>query len=129
ADLVGGRGPGGQYAIAVGEGAVWAIASNNELRRYSAENGTQEAAISLPSRSSGVVVAYGSVWITGTANDDLYRIDPTTNQIASTIELRSNPRALAVGEGSVWIYNEGDGTLQRIDGKSGDLVATIETGV
>ena len=32
ADLVGGRRPGGKYAIAVGENAVWAISSNNELR-------------------------------------------------------------------------------------------------
>jgi virginiamycin B lyase len=90
--------------------------------------GTQEAAVSLPSRSSGVIVAFGSVWITGTGNDELYRVDPTTNQIAATIDLRSNPRSLAVGEGTVWVHNEGDGTVQRIDGKSGDLVATIETG-
>ena len=130
ADLLGsgGRFQAGKDAIAVGVGAVWAITSNNELRRYSAEGGTQEAAISLPSRSSGVIVAFGSVWITGTENDELYRVDPTTNQIAATIGLRSNPRSLAVGDGSVWVRNEGDGTIQRIDGKSGDLVATIETG-
>lgn len=129
ADLVGARGnPLASYAIAVGENAVWAISSNNELRRYSVEDGAQEAAISLPSRSSGVIVAFGSVWVTGTANDELYRVDPTTNQIAATIELRSDPRAVAEGEGSVWVFNEGDGTVQRIDGKSGKVVATIETG-
>jgi virginiamycin B lyase len=128
ADLVGGRGPGGKYALAVGEGAVWAIASDNELRRYSAGSGTQEAAISLPSRSSGVIVAFGSVWVTGTANDEMYRVDPVTNQIAATIDLSSNPLALAAGDGSVWVFNEGDGTVQRIDGKSGNLVATIDTG-
>ena len=84
--------------------------------------------ISLPSRSSGVIVAFGSVWVTGTGNDELYRVDPTT-QIAATIELRSDPRSLAEGEGSVWVFNEGDGTVQRIDGKRGNLVATIQTGV
>ncbi len=129
ADLVGGRGPGGKYAIAVGEGAVWAIASNNELRRYSSGSGTQEAAIALPSRSAGVIAAFGSVWVTGKGNDELYRVDPTTNQIAVTTELGSDPNALAEGEGSVWVYNEGDGTVQRIDGKSGNIVATIQTGV
>lgn len=129
ADLVGSRGTGGKYAIAVGEGAVWAIASNNELRRYSSGSGAQEAAISLPSRSSGVISAFGSVWVTGTANDELYRVDPATNQIAATIELSSDPRALAEGEGSVWNYNEEDGTVQRTDGTSGNLVATTKTGV
>ena len=127
-DLLGAIGIPGRSGIAAGEGAVWAITSNNELRRYSAEGGTLEAAISLPSHSSGVIVAFGSVWITGTGNDELYRVDPTTNQIAATIDLHSNPRSLAVGEGSVWVHNEGNGTVQRIDGKSGDLVATIETG-
>ena len=131
ADLLGGGGPQvkSQDEITVGEGAVWVITSSNELRRYSAKDGTQQAAVSLPSRSSGVIVAFGSVWITGTGNDELYRVDPTTNQIAATIDLHSDPRSLAAGEGSVWVRNEGDGTIQRIDGKSGELVATIETGV
>jgi streptogramin lyase len=114
--------------LAVGEGSVWAITGNKELRRYSVHSGTQKAAVSLPSFSSGVIVAYGSVWITGTGNDELYRVDPTTNQIAATIELHSDPRSLAAGEGSIWIRNEGDGSVQRIDGKSGELVATIDTG-
>jgi streptogramin lyase len=114
--------------LAVGEGSVWAITGNKELRRYSVHSGTQKAAVSLPSFSSGVIVAFGSVWITGTGNDELYRVDPTTNQIAATIELHSDPRSLAAGEGSVWIRNEGDGSVQRIDGKSGELVATIDTG-
>jgi streptogramin lyase len=129
ADLVGGRGTDGKYAIAVGEDAVWAITGNNELRRYAAGDGTEQAIISLPSHSLGVIVAFRSVWITGTANDELYRVDPTTNQIAETIELHARPRSLAAGEGTVWVLNEGDGTVQRIDGKSGKLVATIETGV
>jgi virginiamycin B lyase len=129
-DLLGGGalGPRASDGIAVGEGAVWAITDNKELRRYSAEGGNQEAAVSLPSHSSGVIVAFGSVWITGTGNDELYRVDPTTNQIAATIDLHSNPRSLVAGEGSIWICNESDGTVQRIDGKSGELVATIEAG-
>lgn len=114
--------------LAVGAGSVWALTGNNEVRRYSAESGSQEAAVSLPSHSSGVLVAFGSIWITGTGNDELYRVDPTTNQIAATIDLRSNPRSLAAGEGSVWVCNEGDGTVQRIDNKSGEPVATIEAG-
>ena len=66
-----------------------------------------------------VIYVVGSVWITGTANDKLYRVDPTTNRIVAIIELRERPRALAGGEGAVWVFYEGDGTVQRIDGKSG----------
>jgi virginiamycin B lyase len=113
--------------LGVGEGAVWVIPDGKKLTRYSATSGNEEATIPLPSRSSRVLVAFGSVWVSGIGNDELYRIDPATNQIAATIELRDRPRALAAGEGSVWAFNEGDGTVQRIDGRSGKRVATIDT--
>ena len=116
--------------IGAGGGSVWAItgASARALKRYSAETGIEEATVALPSLGTGIAVAFGSVWITGTGNDELYRVDPATNQIAATIELRSSPRMLAAGEDSIWVFNDGDGTVQRIDGKSGKVVATIETG-
>jgi streptogramin lyase len=115
------------WGLAAGEGAVWALTGAKELTRYSAESGAEEATIPLPSRSAGgVLVAFGSVWVSGAQNDELYRVDPTTNQIAKTIELGVRPRALAAGEGAVWVFNDGDGTIQRIDGKSGKLVATIK---
>jgi streptogramin lyase len=121
---------GGGRSIGVGEGAVWVIAGagNNELRRYSAETGNEQATIPLASASSDVLVAYGSVWITGTGNDELYRVDPTTDQVVATIDLHSRPRSLAAGEESVWVFNSGDGTIDQIDGKTGKLLATIETG-
>jgi virginiamycin B lyase len=128
ADVDGVRGPTRKYAIAAGEGAVWAITSKNELKRYSAKDGGEEATIALPSRSRGVIVAFGHVWITGLGNDELYRVDPATNHIVATIDLGSHPVSIVAGEGSVWVHNEGDGTVQRIDGKSGNIVATIETG-
>jgi ATP-dependent Clp protease adaptor protein ClpS len=47
------------------------LTSNDGLRRYSAEGGLEATTVSLPSRSLDVIVAFGSVWITGTANDEL----------------------------------------------------------
>jgi virginiamycin B lyase len=125
-DLAGGTGG----SIGVGEGAVWVIvgAGKNELRRYSAETGTEEATIALASASSDVLVAFGSVWITGTGNEELYRVDPATNQVVAMTDLHSTPRSLAAGEGSVWVFNSGDGTVDQIDGRTGKRLATIETG-
>jgi streptogramin lyase len=116
--------------IGVGEGAVWAITGSSyeqALRRYSAQTGAEQAAIPLPSPSAGgVVVDFGSVWVAGKENEELYRIDPTTNKITTTIELHSRPFALASGEGSVWV-RQSDGTVQRVDGNSSKLLATIAT--
>jgi streptogramin lyase len=116
--------------IGVGEGSVWAITgprSDQILRRYSAQTGAEQATIPLPSPSArGVVFDFGSIWIAGRGDENLYRIDPASNQIVSTIELHSRPVTLASGEGSVWV-REVDGTVQRIDGSSGKLLATIAT--
>ena len=97
------------------------------MRRYSPQNGTERAAIPLPSPSArSVVVAFGSVWVAGTTGVELYRIDPATNQIIATIDLHARPVALSSGEGSVWV-RQIDGTVQRIDGHSGTLLATFAT--
>jgi virginiamycin B lyase len=115
--------------IAVGEGAVWAITgpiTAQVLRRYSVVSGAEQAALPLPSVSSRVMVEFGSVWIAGAGNEELYRLDPTNNQITATVELHSRPIALASSEGSVWV-GQTDGRVQRIDGNSGKQLATIAT--
>jgi DNA-binding beta-propeller fold protein YncE len=78
--------------------------------------------------STSIVVDFGSVWIAGTRDHELYRIDPEINQITATIALPSRPIALASGEGSVWVLEGPDGTVQRIGGRSGKLLASIPIG-
>jgi streptogramin lyase len=116
--------------IGAGEGAVWAITGSGDhqvLRRYSPQTGAEQAAIPLPSPSArGLVVDFGSVWVLGSREEQLYRIDPNINQIMTTTDLNSRPVTLASGEGAVWV-REVDGTVQRIDGSSGKLVATFAT--
>ena len=118
---------GSEGSIGVGEGSVWAVigAESKALVRYDAATGAETAKIELPSASSGVIVDFGSVWVTGTENGELYRVDPKTDQIAATIGVNSQPRFLTSGEGSIWVLSQGEGTVQRIDGKSGELLATI----
>ena len=84
--------------------------------------------VPLPSPSSdrGIVVDFGSIWVAGTRDAELYRIDPATNQIIAAIDLHSRPVVLVSGEGSVWV-RQVDGMIQRIDGNSGKLLATFAT--
>jgi virginiamycin B lyase len=122
---------GSEGSIGVGEGSVWLITSddnNKTLVRYNAVTGGQEAAIALPGRGIGVVVDYGSVWVTGYGKGELYRIDPKNNILTMTVKLHESPRFITSGEGSIWVLNQGDGTVQRIDGSTGEVLATIETG-
>ena len=118
-------------SIGVGEGAVWVVtadAGERTLTRFDAVTGASLAEIRLPGSSSGVVVAYGSVWVTATAKGELYRIDPATNKVRSVIKLGGNPKFLVSEQGSIWVFNEAFGTVQRVDGATGQITATIEAG-
>jgi virginiamycin B lyase len=92
--------------IEFGDGALWAITGTgkNQLRRYGAESGAEEATVALPSRSTAVLAAFGSVWIAGAGNEELYRVDQKSNKIITTIDLRARPGALAAGEGYQYGY-------------------------
>lgn len=116
-------------SLGVGEGSVWAICGSGEtLKRFTATNGNEQAAITLPARGFGVLVAFGAVWVTSPVNDELYRIDPTSNSVTATTELSSRPRFMAASAGSIWVFNDGDGSVQRIDAANGKVVASISTG-
>jgi streptogramin lyase len=117
--------------IGADENSVWAVigSERDQLTRYDAASGKVTATIPLPAPGAGVVVGFGSVWVTSPEKSELYRVDPSTNKIIATIGLRAKPRFLAIGEGSVWVINQGDGTVQRIDGNSGEILATIEAGI
>jgi virginiamycin B lyase len=120
-------------SIGVGEGGVWVLTaargSDSDLTRFNPATGAVDARIALPANSAGVVVDFGSVWVTGYAKGELYRIDPKTNSLVSTVKLHTYPRFIASGENSIWVLNQSDGTVQRVDGMTGELQATIETGL
>ena len=117
--------------IGVGEGAVWVVTFDNHdktLTRYNSDSGAVEARIELPLASRGVLVAYGSVWVTAASRNELYKIDPKTNQIDATIAIHDVSHLLACGDGSVWIVFDAEGIVQRINGLTGQVAATIQTG-
>jgi streptogramin lyase len=115
-------------SIGVGADSVWAVTGfdSKQLTRFDAQTGSELAKLELPAGSAAVIFDFDAVWVTGSIDNELYRIDPATNLIADTIPLHSSPRFLTSGNGSVWVLNQGDGTIQRLDGKTGELVGTIE---
>jgi len=122
---------GSKGSIGIGVGSVWVITFDTRdktLTRYDADTGSVEERIALPNAGSGVLVAYGSVWVTAASRNELYKINPESNQIANTIELHDASHLLAAADGSIWVPFDPDGLIQRIDGQTGEVLATIETG-
>lgn len=123
---------GSSGSIGVGEGAVWVITFDSHdktLTRYNTQSGAVEAKIGLPQASKGVLVAFGSVWVTAANRSEIYRVDPRANQVASTIPIHAATHLIAADDiGSIWLGFDAEGLIQRIDGQTGQVLATIETG-
>jgi virginiamycin B lyase len=119
-----------QGSIGVGEGSVWVVTfdtRNKTLTRYDAQSGAIEAKIPLPRPGKGVLVAYGSVWVTSANDPELYRIDPKTDRLVSTTAISDSTHILARGHQSVWLAFEKNGVVQRVDPQEGKVIGTIET--
>jgi hypothetical protein len=56
---------------------------------------------------------------------DLYRVDPSTNQITATITGAGAP--FATGDGVVWAYNSRTGVVSEIDAKDNELRTQFAT--
>lgn len=123
---------GSKGSIGIGAGSVWVITfedHNKTLTRYSATTSAVEAQVKLPRPSAGVLFDFGSVWVTATNAGELYRIDPSTNQIAATIGIQDASHILGSAEDSIWVAFDSEGIVQRIDARTGEVVATIQTGI
>jgi uncharacterized protein len=119
---------GAEGSIAAAFGSVWAVTAENgnkTLTRYKSADGSTEAEITLPSRSSGVIADFDDIWVASAGRDEIYRVDPITNTVKATIPLHARPRIIASGEGAIWALHLRDGTVSRIDAKSGEVVAKI----
>lgn len=104
-----------------GGGKAW-------VGRYSATTGAEEARI--PIRASGFSVAYDSdaVWVSGTYRNEVYRIDPATNDLVATLKVDGGPRQLAAEPDVLWVQASGDGgQIHRIDPAASEVVASIAT--
>jgi streptogramin lyase len=56
---------GREGSIGIGEGSVWAVTENDRLlERFDPQSGAVQVKISLPSAGAGVLVDYGSAWVT-----------------------------------------------------------------
>jgi virginiamycin B lyase len=116
---------GAEGRIAAAFGSVWVVTAENGnrmLTRFSSADGGIQAQIDLPSRSTGVIDGFGTIWVASSGRDEMYRVDPMTNTVSDTIHLDGRPRLIASGEGSIWALHLRDGSISRIDGKNGQVV-------
>jgi tRNA A-37 threonylcarbamoyl transferase component Bud32 len=116
---------------AVGEGSIWVVTeglvskiSPQALQRVDTiEIGGVPVASAIPS----IAVGAGSVWVASAWDDNLYRIDPATDQIAATVHLPGIPTGVAVAGGHVWV-SLSEGLVSEVDVGTNKFMAAIHLG-
>ena len=90
-------------ALAVGAGSVWvADPFDGSLWRIARDPPDAKRRIPLEMWVNGVAFGGGAVWATNEIADEVYRIDPRTNE-ARVVARTASPRAVGAGEGAAWV--------------------------
>jgi serine/threonine-protein kinase len=84
--------------VAVGEGAVWVVgrgARDYQVLRIDPDTGlaTARTRFSATTPIDSIAVGFGYVWVVGSADAILYRIDPRTARRAGNVEVGNPPAA------------------------------------
>jgi virginiamycin B lyase len=114
--------------MAVSEDAVWVtISSKNEVRQLRASDNTLGFTIKVKEPCSGLVAAYGSLWIPSCGSRNLVRASLTTGKIQKTIPIApaDSEGGITAGAGAIWMTSNSAGRVARIDPRTNRAVATI----
>jgi YVTN family beta-propeller protein len=114
--------------MALDTDAVWLRLIDGNVARVDTATG---AIVTVPVGSGefgSLAAGEGAIWVTTFDEDELSRIDPTTNTVQATISVGVNPEGIAVTPGAVWVSNHRGGSIWRIDPDTNTVVAKIEVG-
>jgi virginiamycin B lyase len=115
--------------MAVADDAVWVSTSSlNRVTELKAPTNTVGFSVAVKDPCSGLVAAFGSVWIPSCGGDSLLRANLKTGKVEATITAApaDSEGCIAAGAESIWLATDKKGTLARIDPKSNSVRATIE---
>jgi DNA-binding beta-propeller fold protein YncE len=99
-------------SIAVGDGAAWVAGGDGTVSRIDAGGVTT---IDVGEPLCGISVGEGRIWVSVSARDRVWRIDPSSGERTESVEVEDAPCAVAAGDGSVWVANRGDSSISRIE--------------
>lgn len=123
----------GEGSIAVDDSGVWFVGNedghSSTLVHAGQSNGVMLRKIPVGADSAVVTLGFGSVWVTSSGENKIYRIDPETGTIVARIPLAAKPRFTTVGAGSVWVLSQSDGSVTRINPSTNAVQSVTAAGV
>ena len=73
----------------------------------------------------GVTVTDDAVWVTSVFDEELYRIDPETDQVVATYPIPSHVEGLTAAAGWLWLTRYDPNEVVRVDPRTGALTARL----
>ena len=120
--------------VAVGAGSVWVSSADgfaDAVLRVDPETNRVVDRIPLPPESpTSLAFGRGSVWVASSERDTVWRVDPSTGEVAAEIEVGLGAKDIAVDgdSGDVWVAFGGGSEykgLSRVDPETGRVVAEV----
>ena len=98
----------------VGAGALWVTTRGGTLTRIDPNSGA-ESRVEVGGRPGGVVVAFGSVWVSLAGADQVVRVsDDDHPHVLCRVNVGAHPEGITRSAHALWVANSGDGTLSQI---------------
>lgn len=114
--------------MALTEDAVWVTSSSaNHVVRLDAKTNQPSSIVTVAKPCSGLVVAFGSLWIPSCGDHSLVRVDAITGALQATVTTgpADSEGGITTGGGSVWIVSSKASDLVRVDPATNQVTARI----
>ena len=114
--------------MAVSANAVWVtISSKNQVKQLRAKDNTVGLTITVKEPCSGLVAAFGSLWVPSCGSHELVRASLRTGKIQATIAVvpADSEGGITAGAGSVWMASSSGRKLARINPQTNKMIAAI----
>ncbi len=108
--------------------SVWVtIASKDQVKQLRAKDNAVGFIVSVKEPCSGLVAAYGSLWIPSCGSRNLARVSLATGKLQAIIPVppADSEGGITAGAGSVWIASSSAGKLARIDPRTNKVIAKV----
>jgi len=104
------------WAIAAGEGAVWALARDGStVYRISPAGNRLAGHIDLGASGAYLWALAGAVWVADDADSSLLRVDPAGLRVTARLAVGDGPSGLAFDGAYLWLVSHRENSLDRID--------------
>jgi len=104
------------WAVATGEGAIWALARDGTaVYRISPTTNRVTGHVDLGAAGVYLWALAGAVWVADDADSTLIRIDPVGLRVTARLPAGSGPSGLAFDGTQLWLVSHRENSLDRID--------------